>query len=364
MANIFDTIIYGLIALSFLVLVHEYGHFLVARIANVKVITFSLGFGKKLLSFKKGETEYAISAVPLGGYVKLLGESEKDEIKEEEKHRSFSNKPPTTRMLIAFSGPFFNMILAFVLFFLIAVFGYAAYSSRVGDVSQGFPAARAGIKPGDVIVRINGFNINVYEDIVEAIEKSPLKPLQVKVKRGDKLLTFSVQPKEIEDKNIFGDKIRRKIIGVTRSDELIKQTQTFPEAFVFAGERVYFLTKMTLVGIGKLITGKISPRKMLGGPLTIFDQAAKSAKTGLNQFINFVAFISVSLGLMNILPIPVLDGGHIFLCLIEIAIGRKISERTVGIAQNIGLVLLISLMAFAFYFDLERMFNIGKIFGK
>jgi regulator of sigma E protease len=364
MANMFDTIIYGLIALSFLVLVHEYGHFLVARLADVKVITFSLGFGKKLFRFSRGETEYAVSAVPLGGYVKLLGESESDEIKEEEKHRSFANKSPLIRISIAFSGPFFNMLLAFVLFFFIAVFGYTTLSSKVGEVSLGFPAEKAGIKAGDVVTRINGIDIRGYTDIMEAIEKSPLMPLEVKVRRNDQELTFSIMPKEIEDKNIFGDRIRRKVIGISSSSDLIKQSQTLPGAFVYAGERVYFLSKMTLVGIGKLITGSISPRKMLGGPLTIFKEAGKSAKRGFNEFVTFVAFISVSLGLLNILPIPVLDGGHITLCLIEMAIGRKISERTVGIAQNIGLAILVSLMAFAFYFDIERMFDIGKFFGK
>jgi regulator of sigma E protease len=256
------------------------------------------------------------------------------------------------------------MLFAFVLFFFIGVFGYTTLSSKVGEVSPGFPAEKAGVKAGDVITTINGINTHEYTDIMEAIEKSPLRPLEVKVKRGDQVLTFSILPKEIEDKNIFGDTIRRKVIGVSSSNEAIKQSQTLPGAFVFAGERVYFLTKMTLVGIGKLITGSISPRKMLGGPLTIFKEAGKSAKTGFNGFVTFVAFISVSLGLMNILPIPVLDGGHILLCLIEMAIGRKISERAVGIAQNVGLVMLVSLMAFAFYFDIERMFDIGKFFGK
>jgi regulator of sigma E protease len=348
-------VIYGFIALSLLILVHELGHYLVARIANVKVLAFSLGFGKKLINFKKGETEYAISAIPLGGYVKLLGESPDDEIKEEEISRSYSNKPPFVRMLIAFAGPFFNIIFAFFLFYCVFISGYNVMSTKVGSVENGYPAYEAGIREGDTIVNIDGQNISEWGELMDVMSKSEAQNLKFTVKRDGTLIDYQITPKEIESKNIFGETIKRKVIGVTASNEFLTKKETLSGAVGKAGFQTYNLTKITIMGIVKLIEGSISP-KQVGGPLLILEVAGKQAKEGTKNLIYFIAIISINLAVINLLPIPVLDGGHIMFNLIEIVIRRKISQKFIDIAQKAGMGVLIAIMALAFFNDIVRLF--------
>ena len=351
-------IIYGIIALSLLILVHEFGHFLVARWANVKVLSFSLGFGKKLLSFRKGETEYALSAVPLGGYVKLLGESPGEEVPEEEIPRSYSHKPPFVKILIAFTGPFFNILFAFLLFYFVFVSGYSVLSTKVGGVDKSYPAYAAGIMEGDAIVAIDGKDIAEWSDLMDALSKSELRPVKVTVRRDGALLDIMVTPKEVEGKNIFGDTIKRKVIGVAASNDFITKQETVFGAATKASYQTYNLTKVTIVGIVKLIEGSISP-KQIGGPLLILEVAGKQAKEGKKNLIYFIAIISINLAVINLLPIPVLDGGHILFHMIEIVTRRRISQRFVDVAQKIGMGILVAIMTLAFFNDIMRMF-----FGK
>jgi regulator of sigma E protease len=353
-----SSVIYGIIALSLLILVHEFGHFLVARLANVKVLAFSLGFGKKLLKFTKGETEYALSAVPLGGYVKLLGESPGEEVPEEDIPRSYSHKPPIVKILVAFTGPFFNILFACVLFFLVFASGYSVLSTKVGSVDKTYPAYKAGIKEGDTIVAIDGRNIAEWSDLMDAMSKSELRPMKVEVKRGDKLLTLSLTPKEVESKNIFGDTVKRKVIGVGASNDFFTKKESISGAAVKAVDQTYNLTKVTIVGIVKLIEGSISP-KQIGGPLLILETAGKQAKEGKKNLIYFIAIISINLAVINLLPIPVLDGGHILFNLIEIVSRRRVSQKFIDVAQKVGMGLLVAIMTLAFFNDIMRMF-----FGK
>jgi regulator of sigma E protease len=353
-----SSVIYGIIALSLLILVHEFGHFLVARLANVKVLAFSLGFGKKLLKFTRGETEYILSAVPLGGYVKLLGESPGEEVAEEDVPRSYSHKPPIVKILIAFTGPFFNILFACVLFFFVFASGYSVLSTKVGSVDKTLPAYEAGIREGDTIVAIDGQKIAEWTDLTDAMSKSEVRPMKIEVKRGDALLDFTLTPKEIESKNIFGDTIKRKVIGVGASNDFFTKTETVPGAAVKAVDQTYNLTKVTIVGIVKLIEGSISP-KQIGGPLLILEVAGKQAKEGKKNLIYFIAIISINLAVINLLPIPVLDGGHILFHLIEIVIRRPVSQKFIDISQKIGMGLLVAIMTLAFFNDIMRLF-----FGK
>jgi len=355
MLSVVTNVIYGFIALSLLILVHELGHYLVARLANVKVLAFSLGFGKKLINFKKGETEYAISAIPLGGYVKLLGESPDDEVKEEEINRSYSHKPPFVRILIAFAGPFFNIIFAFFLFYCVFLSGYNVLSTKVGSVENGYPAYEAGIREGDTITSINGQNISEWGELMDVMSKAEERTLNFTVKRGEALIDYRITPKEIESKNIFGETIKRKVIGVTASNEFVTKKETLSGAVGKAGFQTYNLTKITVMGIVKLVEGSISP-KQVGGPLLILEVAGKQAKEGTKNLIYFIAIISINLAVINLLPIPVLDGGHIMFHLIEIVIRRKLSQRFIDIAQKVGMGLLIAIMALAFFNDLMRIF--------
>lgn len=352
------SIIYGIIALSLLIFVHELGHYIVARLSDVKVLAFSLGFGKKLVSIRRGETEYAISAIPLGGYVKLLGESPDDEIKEEEMHRAYSNKPPLIKMLIAFTGPFFNIVFAFILFYIVFISGYTVLSTKVGGVEKGYPAYEAGIQQGDVIVKIDGEAVSEWSELMEVMSKTEKTPLMFTVKRGDKTLDLMISPKVIEGKNIFGEKITRRVIGVTASNDFMKRKEDPLNAVPKAVYQTYFLSKITVVGIIKLIEGSISP-KQIGGPLLILEVAGKQAKEGKKNLIYFVAIISINLAIINLLPIPILDGGHILFHLIELITRRKVSQRFIDISQKVGMGILIAVMALAFFNDIMRMF-----FGK
>lgn len=355
-------VIYAAIALGLLVLVHEFGHFLVARLANVKVMVFSLGFGKKLFSYRRGETEYAISAFPLGGYVKMLGESGDDEISEDEADRSYSNKPPLVKMAIAFAGPFFNVLFAGFLFYLIFVTGFPVLLPRVGDVIKDSPAAQAGLQKGDVIEGIEGKAVNEWTDLQSAVASSELKPLQFTVKRDGKVFHANITPKESQDKNIFGETVNRKMIGVAPSGETVTQSINPLAAFPRAIERTYNICELTVLGLVKLVQGSISS-KNIGGPILILQTAGKTAREGKSTFLNFVAIISINLAIVNVLPIPILDGGHILFYAIEIVTRRKISQKTVEIAQKVGVVILVMIMAFAFYNDIARMLGAGKFFG-
>jgi regulator of sigma E protease len=352
------SIIYGIIALSLLILVHELGHFLVARLAGVKVLTFSLGFGKKLLSFKKGETEYALSLVPLGGYVKLLGESPDEEVQEEDVPRSYAHKPPFTKILIAFSGPFFNLIFAAVLFYVVMISGYTVLSTKVGSVEKGYPAYEAGIKEGDIIVNIEGKEINEWSDIMETMAEAQPGPLRFTVNRAGSLVKVVITPKETESKNIFGEPIKRKVIGITASSEMIAKKDSPLGAVTKAFYQTYNLSKITILGIVKLVMGSISP-KNVGGPLLILEVAGKQAKEGVTSLIYFVAIISINLGIVNLLPIPILDGGHILFHVIEIITRRRMSQRWVDIAQKVGMGILVAVMVLAFFNDIMRIV-VGK----
>jgi len=344
------SLIYTIIALSVLIVVHEFGHFITARLVNVKVITFSLGFGKKLLHWKRGETEYAISAVPLGGYVKLLGESPDEEVPEEEKEQSFTNKTPFQRFLIVFAGPFFNLIFALIVYYVFFVGGFMI-SPRIGHVEPGYPAYEAGIREGDLIVSIGGTKIVEFNEIKWEMFCAKPGPVRVVINRDGKNMELAITPKEVEQQNLLGSKMRQKQLGIGPLEPL--KTNIFT-SIPLAFHQTYFIIKQTFVGIYMMIAGRV-PTKEIGGPIAILQLGSKVAEVGILNLISFAALISINLGILNLLPIPVLDGGHILFNFIEIVTRRKVSEKTIIIAQKIGLTLLIMLMAFAFYNDIHRL---------
>ncbi len=349
------SVIYAIIALGVLIFAHELGHFLVARLFNVKILAFSLGFGKKLLKFKKGDTEYALSAIPLGGYVKLLGESPDEEVPEEEIPRSYTHKPPFVKILIGFAGPFFNIILACILFFFIFLSGQSVLSTKVGSVEKGYPADVAGIQAGDVITSINGKPIEEWSELMDIMAKSDLKPMKFGVNRDGQSFEVTITPRETETTNIFGEKVSRKVIGIVASNAFLERKETLGGAAYKAVIQTYTLSELTVVGIVKLIKGSISP-KNIGGPLLILEAAGKQAKEGKRTFAYFIAIISINLAVVNLLPIPILDGGHIFFYLIEMVSRRRISQRTIEISQKVGITILILIMVLAFSNDLCRLF--------
>jgi regulator of sigma E protease len=351
-------LLYFIIVLSILIFAHELGHFLVARLAGVKVITFSLGFGKKLLSFKKGETEYAVSAIPLGGYVKMLGESTEDVVTEEDAPRSYSNKPPLVRILIAFAGPFFNLLLAVVVFFGIFLTGYPVPSTRpeIGQVMTGEPAYDAGLKSGDIVARINDRAINKWSDLQKIISSSDFHPMKFDIDRRGRIIVVWITPKLRDEKNVFGETVgKMTIIGVAPANDI--KRESFTGAVSKAVADTCNLTELTVVGVVKLIKGSISA-KNVGGPILIFQQAGERAKAGKSSFLFFLALISINLGIVNLLPVPVLDGGHIFFSVIELILGRKIPVKAIEVAQRVGVCILVCIMVLATFNDVMRLFHV------
>ncbi|HUV59376.1 MAG TPA: RIP metalloprotease RseP [Desulfatiglandales bacterium] len=354
MSTVLYYIIPFIVVLGVLIFFHELGHFLIAKLCNVKVLKFSLGFGPKVMGKKMGETEYIISAFPLGGYIKMLGEENNEEIILEEAHRSFSKQPVVTRIAIAAAGPIFNFLLAFILFsgiFLIS--GYPIMIPEVGQVRPDSPADKSRILKGDIIEYIDGKKINKWGDIKKFIEKSPHKDLHMVIIRGNKRISTIVSPKEEIVKNIFGEEIKSPLIGIVASGN-INELQLGPfQALMEGGKKTWELTALTVLTVVKLFQGVI-PLKTLGGPIMIGQLTGDIARENLSYLLPFMAVISINLAILNLLPVPVLDGGLILLFLIEIVIRKPLSIKKREMAQKIGFFLLILLMAVVFYNDLVR----------
>jgi regulator of sigma E protease len=342
------------IVLGILITFHEFGHFIVAKLFKVKVLKFSLGFGPKVIGKRVGETEYIISAFPLGGYVKMLGEDSDEEVTLEDENRSFSSQPPLRRIAIAAAGPAFNFILAFFLFLgVYSISGYPSMTAEIGQVRLNSPADKAKIIKGDIVEYIEGNKINEWLDIKKFVVKNPDGGLEVVINRNGKKIAVIVHPEEEIVKNIFGEDIKSALIGIVASGE-ISQLKLNPfQAIGKAGEKTWEITSLTVLTIVKLFQGVV-PLKTLGGPIMIGQLTGDIARENLGYLFPFMALISINLAILNLLPIPVLDGGMILFFLIEILIKKPISIRKRELAQKVGFFLLILLMAIVFYNDLIR----------
>lgn len=354
------TIVSTIIVLGVLVFVHELGHFLLAKKLGVGVLTFSLGFGPKLIGKKIKETQYQISAVPLGGFVKLIGENPEEEVKEEDQHRSFSAQPIWKRGLIIGAGPFFNFFLAIALFSCINLFGIPFLTAKIGEVSGGFPAEGAGLKKGDVVQSIDGKDVSKWEDLSKIIRSSQGKEILLKVKRENEIFEIKITPKPSTQKNLFGEEVQAFVIGITPNSEVLIEKVNPLVAVGMGFAQTWNGVKLTLVTIVKLIQ-RVVPAKTIGGPILIAQLAGEQAKRGLLSLLLFMAILSINLGVINLFPIPILDGGHFLFLGLEAVLRRPISVRKMEIAQQIGLILIILLMVFAFYNDLIRVFSPGGL---
>ena len=357
---------YFILVLGILVFVHELGHFLLAKKLGVGVITFSLGFGPKLIGRKIGETQYQISAVPLGGYVKLIGEDRGEEVKEEDRVRSFSFQPIWKRTLIICAGPFFNMFLTLVIFcFSFGFFGVPQeplpLPPKIGGLSSGLPAEKAGLRKGDMVLSIDSTSITTWNDISNIIRKSEGKELSIKVKRNEEIIEFKISPEISKEKIAQGEKTVY-VIGIVAPLEEVtfRYKRVAPWEAVYEGSlQTWHLTKLMVVVLGKMISGEISP-KTIGGPIQIAQEAGKQGKKGVPYLLGLIAILGINLGLINLFPIPILDGGHLLFLGIEAILGRPVSIKKMEIAQQIGLILLILLMIYAFHNDLRRNFFPGS----
>ncbi|MBS1146080.1 MAG: peptidase putative rane-associated zinc metallopeptidase [Proteobacteria bacterium] len=446
--NMLHTILWFLVAIGVLVVVHEFGHYLAARLAGVKVLRFSVGFGKPLLSHRFGtdQTEWTLSPLPVGGYVKMLDERE-GEVPAAEAHRSFNRATVWRRIGIVVAGPLANFLLAIVIYWALFMHGLPAMKPLIGEPPAGTPAAYAGLAAGDEIRRVNGTDTPSFQDLrltllragvaggpltlelvdgrsvqldassmqtenmeqdtlrplgivrydpviepvvgtvlpdgvaaragfqvgdqllavdgkaianwqgwVEIIRQHPGKPLRIEYRRQGRLGTLTLTPDAINE----GGQLVGKIGAGPKVDEaifasLMTEVRYGPIDALWQGAiKTWDMSIFTLEMMGRMVLGQVS-WKNLSGPLTIADYAGQSASLGWISFVGFLALVSVSLGVLNLLPVPLLDGGHLMYYVAEVLTGRPVSERTMEIGGRIGMTLLLLLMSFALFNDLQRL---------
>ena len=433
------------LTIGILVTVHEYGHYWVAKKFNVKILRFSVGFGKVIKSFKRGETEFTLCAIPLGGYVKMLDENEA-QVADSEKHRAFNRQSVYKRFAIVLAGPVANFLLAILLYTLIFIIGVNGIKPIVESVTDsgffdqaglqagdellsinsiptpsisefsnqfiqsndtqpliiqarsklsnlktstlnltgdflanpeqgldqylGFKfstpklpaiidqvvvnsaASKAGLRSQDEVLSANGQSISTWQDFVIVIQAKPIKPIKLLIKRNAKNLTLTLTPELINNSPKVG-------VSVVVPEDYLKDWQVLIQkepidAFLSAGSKVYQLTLLNLKMIKKMIIGEASIDQ-ISGPVTIANYAQKSAEIGLVPFLSFLALISIGLGLLNLLPIPLLDGGHLFFYIIEIIKGSPVNESIQQVFAKFGLFVILSLTFVALYNDLIRL---------
>ncbi|MEA3362773.1 MAG: RIP metalloprotease RseP [Thermodesulfobacteriota bacterium] len=437
------TIIAGILMLGVLVFIHELGHFVVAKMCGVKVLKFSLGFGPKLTSYRRGETEYQVCAIPLGGYVQMLGEGtgeqgEEVELSAEEKTRSFAAQSVAKRLAIVSAGPIMNLVLPLLILpisFMVGVqlptyldqpacVGYVVPESnaaaggfladdcvtgvnqqavaswnetnisfishagkkmifqvdrdgkklqleipadndslqgmqalgllpgqaaRIGGLAPDMPAALAGLQEGDLILQIEDYPISSWYDLKGIIQGIGNKAVPVQLERAGKLLIVELTPKQRDAEGEY-------LLGIAPAYSSELKRFGFVDAFREGANRTWELINLTVVFVQKLFTGNVST-KNIGGPITVVQIAGQAAQTDLSAILSVLAFISIQLGILNLLPIPILDGGHILFYIIELIIRRPVSIRAREMAQQVGMAMLLMLMVLAFYNDIVRLWG-------
>jgi regulator of sigma E protease len=347
-----------ILVLGALIFFHELGHFLLAKLFKMGVKTFSLGFGPRLAGFSTGKTDYVLSAVPLGGYVQLVGESPDAELPEGfSQAESFSDRPPWQRMLVVAAGPIFNFVLAVAIYWGIFLgAGQQALLPVVGEVQKDTPAAEAGLQAGDRVLAINGQEIEYWHEMAQRIQKSGGQPLNLQVSREQAIRELTVKPQIQTTENIFGESIKVPRIGVVAAQETVHipmgPLESGKQSIIQTGR----LIVLTFEGIIKIIE-RVVPLDTIGGPIMIAQLVSKQASQGLVDVLALTALISINLGILNLLPIPVLDGGHILFFGLETILRRPIDQKWRILATKIGLTLLIALMALAVYNDIYRIMH-------
>lgn len=348
------SILAAILVLGVLIFAHETGHFLLAKRSGVGVQKFSLGFGPKLFGFRRGETEYLVSAIPLGGYVKMVGEDPAEASPDLQK--SFSQKSVGKRALIVFGGPAFNLLLAVLLFWFSFVIGIPALTTKIGEVKEGFPAAKGGVRAGDRIVAVNGEGVQRWNDLAFRIHDAPGRPLRITLEREGKRQELTLTPQVSKQKTILGEEVEVGLLGIVPSQEFVIERINPFRALYLSLYRTWEVSALIGVSIVRLIQGKI-PAKTIGGPILVAQLAGEQARMGLINLLLFTALLSINLAILNLLPIPILDGGHLLFFLLEAIRGKPIALRKRELAQQVGLVLLVALMIFAFYNDLFRLWS-------
>ena len=374
------TVVYAIIVLGILIFIHELGHFLLAKMMGVSVEKFSLGFGPKLIGTKIGETEYLLSAFPLGGYVKMFGEGgyieggdihnpggvdnapadefqlgSLHEMTAAEKERSFAHKPVLARIAIVVAGPVFNLLFAWLIFIVLSMIGVPTVTPKIGEALKDKPAAKAGIQKGDIITAINNKPVKQWDQIAEGVAASKGQPLTFSVKREAKEISFTITPEPRVSKNLFGEKVNGYAIGVASAGEVVTEHFNPYEAVIKGTEQTWKVIDLTFMSLVKMAQ-RVVPMESVGGPIMIAKMAGDMAEAGGSSFLAFMALLSINLGVLNLLPVPVLDGGHLLFYFMELIFRRPVPQKIREYAQQIGMVLLLGLMVLAFYNDIIRYF--------
>ncbi len=345
--------IVSLLVISFLIFFHELGHFLAARFFGVRVDVFSIGFGKKLFSKTVGDTEYRFSVIPLGGYVQMKGQDDNDPTKTSFDEDGYGGKKPWQRIIILFAGPFANFLLAFFLYMAIGHLGILKLAPQIGKISENSAAFHAGLETNDTIVSIDDIPILQWNEI-KPIAINSKKSLKLKLERNGKLIEKTLTPKIGVAKNIFGEEVKQKLIGIMPSGKRVTLHFTGLQSLNFALKETYNATKFIFLGLEKLIQGVVSPKEM-GGIISIVKYTSDAANIGIVALFLLTALISVNLGVINLFPIPALDGGHIMFNLYEMIVKKPPSQKIYTQLMYAGWVLLLSLMVFTIINDILRL---------
>jgi regulator of sigma E protease len=359
-----------IMVLSIVVFVHEFGHFIVARWCGVTVRTFSIGFGREIWGFNDSKgTRWRLAWIPLGGYVKFLDDENAaskpsadalEQLTPAERTGAFQNKPLWQRAAVVTAGPMANFILAVVIYTAINLaVGVRTIAPQVGEVMPDMPAAQAGIVPGDIITNIDGWNIESFGDVQRHVSTSGGRSLQVVIDREGKPLTFEITPQVKEQDDNFGGTFRRGLIGIkpSLSPAAVEAKRVGPVEAVRLGVReTYTNIAQTLQGIGDIIAQRQTADQM-GGPILMAEVTAKVAELGIEPMLLWIAFISANIGFLNLLPIPVLDGGHLMFYAIEAVRRRPLSQRMQEIGFQIGIALVLMLMVYVNMNDLLRVWR-------
>lgn len=356
------SIISFLIVLGVLVLVHEFGHFIAAKRLGVRVEKFSIGFGPKLFSVKKGETEYLISAIPLGGYIKMSGDEPGEKLSN--KKWEFLSRGVFDRFQIIAAGPLLNYVLAFVIFSVIFMFGNPTLTSEIGGFIKDYPAEKQGVLlKGDKITAVDGKPVMYWEDMTEAIRNHGEGVMRLSVLRQDKALEVEIVPTVRKAKDIFGNNVTVAQIGISPSQKIEKVRYGFFQAIGMGYKLLMKLTYMTYKALWSVVTGRMSLKDSVSGPIGIFVLTGEFAKLGFIYLLHFIGVLSASLAIFNVLPLPILDGGHIMFLIVEKLRGKPLSVKTQEAIANVGVTLLLLFTVFVVYNDMVRFGIFGKAMG-
>jgi regulator of sigma E protease len=362
--HFFKSILSFIVIISAIVFIHEFGHYIVAKWAGVKIDTFSLGFGNELFGWNdKSGTRWKVSSLPLGGYVKMYGDATEastpvEDIREftdEEKGKAFYYKPLYKKAAIVVAGPLFNFLLTIsILTCIIITGGLASLEPVVGSVVKGTPAEAAGLQPGDRVLAINGEKVDIFNDIPRLISTNLGTPVKLTLLRHTGEMSVTLTPRMEADKDpLLGNPIIRPIIGI-KSEEIKYENVGFLRAVWVATRATYYACEANLKAIGQIITGARSAKDSIAGPIGLAKYSGQAVDKGWFTFFLFIANLSASLGLINLFPIPVLDGGHLLFYGIEAVMGKPPGRRFQEYGMRIGMALVVMLMAYAIINDIHK----------